>query len=460
MKRSRLFLAVLLAAATFVAGYGYGRWYAKSATASAPGKPSRRTLYYVDPMNPAHRSDKPGLAPDGMKLEPVYADEAVRPAQPPGTVQITPERQQLIGVRYGQAEYTTGVQTIHAEGKVAMDETRVSHVHSRTEGWIEKVYVDFTGDLIEKGQPLLTIYSPDLLASQQEFLLALKARDVMKHSTMAGAAADNEGLVEAARKRLELWELSEAQIRELERTAKPVTNVTVYSPVSGYVVTRNAFPNQKIAPDTELYSVADLSRVWVMASVFEYEAPLVHVGEQARVSLPYSGGKTYAARVSYIQPEVDAATRTIPVRLELANPRLALKPDMFVDVELIAVQPRRLTVPAEAVLDSGLKKTVFVDRGDGYFEPREVATGERIGDRIEILKGLVAGERVVTSGNFLIDSESQLKAAAAGMTGMPGMTNEPMKTPAGQSGQPGEKSMPSVPDMPGMPMPKPEPKHD
>jgi len=412
-------LLVILAAAAFLGG----RWYGKGTGSQPQAKGGRRILYYVDPMHPAYKSDKPGIAPDcGMKLEPVYAEEGgAAPAATtaiPGAVQITPEKQQLIGVRFGQAEYTSGRQSVRAVGKVTVDERRIAHVHSKTEGWIEQVFVNFTGEVVKAGQPLLTIYSPELLAAQQEYLLALKAREILGHSTIRGVASDNDSLVKAARRRLELWDLTEAQIEELERTQKPVKSVTLYSPVSGHVTARNAFPNQKITPETDLYTVADLSRVWVLANVFEYEAGLARVGQPAVVSLPYQPGKSYRTRVSYIQPQVDAATRTIQVRIELANASLALKPEMFVDVELEAGGRPRLTVPAEAVLDAGLQKTVFVDQGNGFFEPRPVEIGERIGDRIEILKGLKAGERIVTSGNFLIGSESQLKTAAAGMEGM------------------------------------------
>ena len=403
-----------LLAAAFAGGY----WLRRPTGATAPAKTERKILYWVDPMHPAYKSDKPGIAPDcGMKLVPVYEGESQGAAQAAGlagAVEVSPERQQLIGVRYGQAEYTAGAQIVRAAGKVTMDETRLTHVHSRTEGFIEKVYVGFTGDFVKKGQPLLTLYSPEMLASEQEYLLARKSHEIMQHSMVGGAADDSRALLEASRKRLELFELGEDRIRELERTGKPAATTTLYAQSSGYVLTRNAFPSQKIGPDTELYTLADLSRVWVIASVFEYEAPLVRVGQMATVSLPYSGGREWRARVSYIQPQVDPATRTIPVRLSLDNPSLALKPEMFVNVELAAARPRRLTVPAEAVMDSGLKKTVFVDRGNGVLEPREVDTGERIGDRIEIVRGLDAGDRVAASGNFLISSESQLKAPAEG----------------------------------------------
>ncbi|MGO9096004.1 MAG: efflux RND transporter periplasmic adaptor subunit [Bryobacteraceae bacterium] len=407
MRVLRSILIVAAVAAAFLAG----RWY----SARAPRAPQRQVLYWVDPMHPAYKSDKPGIAPDcGMKLVPVYAGDAplAGAKTPPGTVVISAEKQQLIGVRIGTAEITAGADTLRATGKVAIDETRVSHVHSRTEGWIDKVYADFTGDVVRKGQPLLTLYSPELLASQQEYLLSIHARDLMRDSPIPGAASDAASLVEASRRRLQLWDLSERQIQELERSQNPLTNTTLYAPASGFVMARNAFPNQKIVPDTELYTVVDLGRVWVLASIFEYQAPLIHVGQAAVVSLPYGGGRSWSARVSYIQPQVDAQTRTIQVRIELPNPGLALKPEMFVNVELRSPGAALLTVPAEAVLDTGLKKTVFVDLGDGHFEPQEVETGERIGDRVAVLKGLAAGERLVVSGNFLINSESQMKAAA------------------------------------------------
>jgi membrane fusion protein, copper/silver efflux system len=410
MKIAGVILVIIAIAGAFFAG----RRYSPAGTTRG-----RKVLYWQDPMHPAYKSDKPGIAPDcGMKLVPVYADQAaaapasLRATMPAGTVNISTERQQLIGVRYGTAEYSSGADAIRVVGKVAIDETLVSHVHSRTEGWIEKVHVNFTGDMVRKGQPMLTIYSPELLATQQEYLLALKAKGLMAHSMIHEVAGDADSLVAAARRRLELWDLSASQIDEIARSGKTITNVTLYAPASGYVMTRNAFANQKVMPDTELYTIVDLSRIWVFASVFEYQMPLVGVGRAAEVSLPYDGGKTVHARVSYIQPQVDPATRTVQVRLELPNPGLALKPEMFVNVELKSPRANRLTVPADAVLDTGLKKTVFIDHGNGFFEPREVAAGGRVGDRIEILKGLSAGERIVTSGNFLLNSESRLRAAS------------------------------------------------
>jgi membrane fusion protein, copper/silver efflux system len=381
--------------------------HAHSAAAS-----DRKILYYRDPEQPSYRSDKPGLNPEtGNDLEPVYE------TMPMGTIRVSPEKQQLIGVRFGTAETTAGTHTFRAAGKVMMDETRVAKVQTKIAGWIDRVFVDFTGKLVEKDQPLLTIYSPEMLASQQEYLLALRGKELMKASPLAGSVEQSESMLKAARKRLELWDLSDGQIEQITRTGEPLKNITVLSPIGGYVMARNAFPKQRITPETELYTVADLSRVWVMADVFETDAASIRTGMAVHVTAPYSASRAVAGRVDYIQPQIDPVTRTLKVRIELDNPGLAFKPDMFVDAEFRIGMPARVTVPQEAVLNSGLRKTVFVDRGNGYLEPREVQTGGRAGDRVEITSGLRAGERIVVSGNFLIDSESQLKAAASGMTG-------------------------------------------
>lgn len=460
MKKLGSFLIVIvLLAAGFAGGVLYTR---RAGTDGAGKKGERKVLYWVDPMHPAYKSDKPGIAPDcGMKLEPVYEDggpAAPAPAGgrkivhyrdpqnpeytsdkpgfnpetgnelepvyaddastlPMGTIHVSPEKQQLIGVRYGVVEASSGTHTFRAVGKVAYDETRIARVHTKVEGWIERVFVDFTGDMVRKGQPMLTLYSPELLATQQEFILAQRGRELMRSSTLKGTLEQSESLLAAARKRLELWDLTEEQINEIAWTHKPITNITIEAPVTGYVTARNAFPKQRIDPETELYTVVDLSKVWIMADVFENEAPLVKVGQLATVHLSYIPGKVFRARVHYIQPQVDPMTRTIKVRLEADNPNLQLKPDMFADVTFSVLMPKRVTVPSEAVLDAGIRKTVFVDRGNGYLEPRQVQTGERVGDRVEVVSGLRPGERVVISGNFLIDSESQLKSAAAGMGG-------------------------------------------
>ena len=441
MKLLKFVFLVVLLAGTFIGGYVFR---GGAPPTSAPG---RKVLYYVDPMHPAYKSDKPGIAPDcGMKLEPVYADDAPAPATgntkalyyrdpqqpdyrsdkpglnpetgntlepvydsapqrdvPAGAIRIPPERQQIIGVKFAVAETADGGRTIRTVGRVAADETRVGHVHTRVDGWIDKVLVDFTGASVRKGQPMLTVYSPEMLASQQELLLAARARDLMP------------SLFEAARRRLQLWDLSDAQIDQVLLTGQPIRNISVPAPMSGIVSERNAFPNQKVTPDTDLYTIVDLGHVWILADVFESDIATVAVGTAVSVTVPSIGLGAMPAKVNYIQPKVDPATRTLQVRLDAANPGLRLKPDMYVNVEFGIASAPRLMVPSSAVLDTGDRQTVFVDLGNGYLEPRAVAVGERVADRVTITRGLSAGERVVSSGTFLVDSESQLKAAASAM---------------------------------------------
>jgi Cu(I)/Ag(I) efflux system membrane fusion protein len=459
MKMLRLLFMLIGVGLIFVFGFGYGRWYSTRPDAT---KGPRKILYYVDPMHPWYKADKPGIAPDcGMKLEPVYAGGGGRttaPSAPPpaDAVHVTPDQQHLIGVRYGEAEWSAEAETIHAVGRVVPDETRITRVQARTDGWITEVSTDFTGKFVTKGQPLLSLYSPELFAAQQEYLLALKARTVMRHSSMQESMANNDALAEAAKQRLLLLNLTEVQLFGVEQTQKPVQSVVLYAPATGYVTTRNAFPGQRVTAETELYTLVDLSGVWVMADVFEADAPRVRLGQSAHVSVPGNRDSTFA-RVMYIQPQIDPVTRTLKVRLELANPKMQLRPDMWVDAVIKLATARRLSVPAGAVLDAGTSKTVFLDRGNGYFEPRMVETGDRYsdasGDRVEILKGLKAGERIVTSGTFLLNSESQMKLAGGGMANMPGMPGTQGKKASGPGTKPivDRPDAPDMPDMPGMP---------
>jgi RND family efflux transporter MFP subunit len=422
MKRIFLIIAMFMLIA---AGFVGGIWYAHRSPATSAASAERKILYWVDSMNPAYRSDKPGLAPDGMKLVPVYAGEA--PAEThqdhtaetvAGAFQISPEKQQLIGVAFSTAEIVSGGESVRAVGRVTPDETRITRVHPKIEGWIEKTQVDFTGQLIAKGAPLLSIYSPEMLASEQEFLLALRARETMRSNPSQEAAFNADSLVAAARRRLELWDLSAAQLEEVEKSRTPLRAITLYSPASGYVTSRNAFPGQKVAPETELYAISDLSRIWIMADVFEVDLPKVSMGQNALVTPASGSGAGFPARVAYIQPQIDPTTRALKVRLEADNPNLRLKPDMFVNVEFRIGLPGRVTVPADAVVNTGTRQTVFVDLGDGRLEPRAVQIGERFGDRVQILAGLRAGERVVSSGTFLVDSEAQLKGRITGAAGV------------------------------------------
>jgi len=418
-----LFVALITLAIGFGGGYVWTHYYS---VASAAAPPARKILYWVDPMHPSYKSDKPGIAPDcGMKLVPVYEDEQKQSeAAPPGTIHISPEKQQLIGVRFGMPSFTSTTETIRANGRVVQDETRLTRIHPRIEGWIAKTFVDYTGQLVKKGDPLLTIYSPDMLASEQELLLALRARDQMKSSPLKEAWGNSEMLIEATRRRLQLFDLSREQIAQVERTRQPIENITLFSPADGYVSARNAYPSQRVTPETELYALSDLSRVWIMADVFETDIARIHEGQAAMVSAPSGEAPTFRARVTNIQPQVDPQTRTMKVRLETENAGLRLKPDMFVNVQFTLGGAPKLTVPADAVIDSGTKQTLYIDRGNGYLEARAVQIGQHLGDRVEIVAGLTPDERIVTSGTFLVDSESRLEASTAGLGPTPTVAPE------------------------------------
>ncbi len=339
---------------------------------------------------------------------------------PETAFKISPEKQQLIGVQYSTVEYQTISKSLRAVGKVAFDETRMSRVNPKIEGWIENVFVDFTGKLVKKGQPMLSIYSPDLVSTQEEYLLAIKGRRQLGESPFPEAVNFSESLVKSARRRLELWDISEAQIRELERRGTPTRTMTLYAPTSGFVTTRNAFPKQRVTPETELYAIADLSKVWVIADVYEFEAADIKLGQPATVTISSYPGRAFSGKITNILPQVDNATRTLKVRVELENKGFELKPDMYADVVLSISYGNRLVVPEEAVMDSGAEQLVYVSLKDGYFEPRKVQVGAKVDNKFIVLAGLTEGERVVTSGNFLVDSESKLKSASGGM-GMPGM---------------------------------------
>jgi multidrug efflux pump subunit AcrA (membrane-fusion protein) len=441
-----------------------------SPTTLAPTTDSsgRKILYYDCPMHPWYKSHKPGICPEcGMKLEAVYAEEqqtAAAETLPPGTVQISPARQQLMGVTTAVANYRPIEKTIRTVGQVAIDETKLSVVRFRSTGWIQRVFVNYTWQSVKKGDPLFTIDSPDLLATEQEFLLAIRARKALAQSPFLGVSSGSEFLLEAARRRLALADLTDAQIaalegtgtrlgattgsigdaqtRALEGTGKAqlglwnlsdtglgeieqrVRNqraITLYSPASGYVVDRKVFPNQYVTPDTELYRLADLSTVWVQADVYEFEMPEVSLGQEATLTAESLPGTSWKGRIVFINPEVKSDTRTGTVRMEFANPELKLKPGMFVKVELRKSFGRQLTVPVDAVINSGTRQVVFVDPGNGAFVPRKVKVGEGTEDYIAILSGLRAGERVVTRANFLINSESNLRQSIEGMANMPEM---------------------------------------
>ena len=424
----------------------------------AAAKPDeRKVLYWYDSMNPAHRSDKPGTAPDGMELVPMYAEEQSKPKEkkilywydamnpamhsehpgkapdgmdlvpmyadsdeamenmPAGTVKITATKQQLTGVRTGVVQRQPLTRTIRAVAQVQVDETKIARIHVKTAGWVERVNADFIGKLVRKGEPLFSLYSPDLVATQQEYLIARQAEKDLSSSPFTEVSQGSKTLLQAARERLRLWDISEEQIKRLEESGQVTRTMTIHSPASGFVIKREAYERTYVTPETELYEIANFSTVWVNAEIYEYEVPYVKLGQPATMQLSYFPGKTYAGKIVYIYPTVDPVTRTVKVRLAFPNRNFELKPDMFAEVQLNLAYGTQTVVPQEAVLDSGTEQVVFVAMADGYFEPRKVQIGPRLGDQIIILSGLKPGETIVTSGNFLIDSESRLKSAMGGM---------------------------------------------
>jgi len=409
----------------------------------------RKILYWQDPMHPAFKSDKPGKAPDcGMDLVPVYAEEGGQEGEmPSGTIQITAQKQQLIGVQYARVALRPLTRTIRAVGRLTYDETKITHIHTKFDGWLDKVYVDFTGQLIHKGQPLFSVYSPDLVSTQQEYLIAKRAKKYLSDAPVFEAVQGASTLLESTRERLKLWDISDDQIAELEKTGQVKRDLTLYSPVNGFVLDRKAFENVRVTSDMGLYTIADLSTVWANAEIYEYEVPYVKLDQTAIMQLSYYPGETFRGKVTYIYPQLDATTRTVKVRLEFPNPEFKLKPDMYADIQLQIDYGTRLVVPQDAVLDSGTEQVVFVARGEGYFEPRKVGVGPKVDDIVVILSGLKAGETIVSSGNFLVDSESRLKTAMGQMAGMAGMKMEGQKAP----GKKTEEQKPKE-SMPGMKM--------
>ncbi len=333
----------------------------------------------------------------------------VRAAETPSTITISPDKVQLIGVRTAVASYRPLDKKIRTVGKVEVDETKLAYVNTKVAGWVKKLYVSFTGEHVRKGQPLLSIYSPDLVTAQEEYLLALRSQ-----TTPTGGIAElgesERTLLESARRRLLLWDISPRQIAELEQTGKPRTDMMIEAPLGGTVLDRMVLEGAYITPGMNLYKIADLSAVWIMADVYEYEVPLVKVGQKARVTLPYSEGDTLNAAVDYIYPVLDPVTRTVKVRIAVNNPGLVLKPAMFANVEILVSPGPRLVIPRSAVLDAGDRQLVYVEKAPGTFEMRRVTLGLRGEEYVEVRKGIRKGEKVVTSGNFLIDSESQLRS--------------------------------------------------
>jgi len=334
------------------------------------------------------------------------------PETPRTPIQLTPQRMQSIGVVIGKVESKPVNTELRFYGNVQVDERRQAYVQTRFAGWVRKVYADATGNFIGKGQPLFTIYSPDLVSTEHEYLLAKKNSESLQQSKVSGVASGASSLFSAAKERLLQWEVSPAEIEKLDQGGKVITDLTVNSPVSGYITQKNALPNMYVQPETMLYTVADLSDVWVLAQVFQSDAGKIKPGDPAEVTVDAYPGRVFNGRVDYILPQLDMNTRTLPVRLVFANPGLKLRPGMYVNVCAKLPMGRQLVVPASAAFHSGTKNLVFVYRDEGNIEPREVELGPQVGDELVVTKGIKAQEQIVTSANFLIDSEAQLQAAA------------------------------------------------
>ncbi len=394
MKRAFYFFAILAtAAAAFLAGILYDR------------DPSE--------VNLSSRQQAEANQNSAWQPEVDLAD------MPPGTVAISPERQQAVGTRVGEVGKMAFTHTIRLLGRVAADETRTYFINATIDGWITKTLANTTGSFVKKNEILAVFYSPEFLSAGQALLFALGSMDRVR--TTGKEAEFQKDQITQFKINLQQYKdslrnlgMGDLQIEEMIRTRKYMENVNITSPADGIILVRNVSLGQRFEKGTELYRIADISRVWVLADVYETEADAFRPGSEAKVALPHQK-KTFISKVSEVLPVFDPATRTLKVRLEADNPGFMLRPDMFVDVELPVTYPPAVMAPADAIINSGLTRTVFVDRGNGFFEPREVKTGRNFGGQIEIVEGLDAGERIVTSGTFLIDSESKLQLAAQGM---------------------------------------------
>ena len=421
MRRITITAAVVAAIA---ASYGIGRHHAPS---EAGVKTGRHALYYVDPMHPSYRSDKPGIAPDcGMQLEPVFAGDAASPTPsqalaqlPAGAVNIDGATQQLMGIRIASVERSGATRTIRVVGRVAPEDTRVYRINSGMDGFIRDTYNDSVGVQVKKDQKLASYYAPEIL-SQASGFLAANARvpgsggtDGARTMPFPGALSkQGSGSIQGYTDRLRNLGMGDAQIKRMAESAQLPESIDVVAPTDGFILARNITPGQHFERNMEFYRVADLSRVWVVAEIYQQEAPYLRPGSMAQVALR-DAGRPLPARITESLPQSEAGGGTVKLRLEVDNPTFTLRPDMLVDVEMPVRLPAALTVPLDALIDSGSHARVYVERGEGVFEPREVETGWRYGERVEIRHGVQPGERVVVAATFLVDSESRLKTPAA-----------------------------------------------
>jgi len=453
------FIATAIVALLIGAGAGYWISAGKAPPPAAHKQVAEhKPLFYRNPMNPAITSPVPAKDDMGMDYIPVYADDKAGTAEPAGTVKIDPTMVQDIGVRTAKAERTVLSRHVRTIGRVTYEEERVARLHPKYDGWVQHLFVDKTGEKVKKGSMLLSIYSPLVVATEDEYLLALNNEDKLKQSPFADVREGAASLLHSTRERLQLLDMPAHQLRQLTRERKAIKAVHIHSPFDGIVMNIGAREGARITPDTELYMIADLSRIWVLADLYQDDIPWVHVGDTAQMQVSGIPGRTFTGKVSFIYPYLEAKTRTIKVRLEFDNPDLVLKPEMYANVDIHADrQVDAIAVPSAAIVRTGTEDQVFVVRAPGKFEPRKVTLGVAADGKTQIVSGLQAGETVVTSSEFLIDSESKLREATAKM-----MEPKQPAAPAPEAmpnmqGMEAKPSQPAMPDMPAMQKESPTP---
>ena len=433
-------LAAFLVAALVAGGAATGYWLGTRQqdggrhTVADAKDGGRKILYYRNPMGLPDTSPVPKKDPMGMDYIPVYEGEDPATSGARGSeVRISPEKVQMLGVRTEPAALRPLARAVRAVGTLQVDERRVHTVAPRFEGWIERLHVNTTGQPVARGEPLMTVYSPDLVTAQQDYLVAAKGMQALSEAGPE-VQANMRRLMDGALQRLRNWEISDRELQQLEREGTVRRTVTVRSPASGVVVDKQAIAGMRFMPGEALFQISDLSVLWLMADVFEQDLALVRPGQAASITVNAYPGKPFAGKVAFFYPTLEAETRTAKVRIELPNPGARLKPNMYATVELAAGPERKaLAVPESAVIDSGVRRIVLVQVADGRFQPREVKLGARAGDYVEILQGVQEGEPVVVSANFLIDAESNLRAAIGGFTagaaGSPAGAGKPAGSP-------------------------------
>jgi membrane fusion protein, copper/silver efflux system len=395
-KQSLGFLAAAVILLLVVAAAGLFNQYRKTGEAPSPSETSRGHEQHGITQQPSVGQDDD------------WGDEDEVP-----TVHIPQDMQRFIGVKTTTAEVRPVKKIIRTVGRVEYDERRLATVNTKIEGWIEKLHVNYAGQFVTKGQPLAEVYSPELIASQQEYLNTLrwaKQDEELKNENIGRMlSSDSAAMLEAAKQRLKFWDITDSQIKRIEESGRPIRTLAVYSPVSGYVVERMALQGMRVMPGEKLFDIADLSTVWIVADIFEFDLPSIKLGQTATISLSNMPGREFTSKIDYVYPTLSAETRTAKIRFSIPNPGEQLKPQMFTNVEVKVDLGRKLSVPNDAVIDTGMRKIVYLDKGEGYFEPREVVTGITADEMVEVIKGLEPGDKVASSANFLIDSEARLK---------------------------------------------------